>query len=62
VWLGDTDAAPSEIALGAELAAWGAPAGIALAPDGDAFALAQARAGEERIVWAELSCARAAAP
>lgn len=62
VWLGDTGAAPSEIALGAELAAWGAPAGLALAPDGDAFALAQTREGEERIVWAELACARGATP
>jgi hypothetical protein len=55
VWLGDTNASPAEVALG-ELAAWGEPAGIALAPRADAFALAQRRGAEERILWVELAC------
>jgi hypothetical protein len=47
-----------EIALG-ELATWGEPTGIALAPAADAFALGQRSAtGEERIVWAQLTCPR----
>ncbi len=60
VWLGETRGASSEIALG-DVGAWGEPTGIALAPDGDAFALGQRRTGEERIVWATLPCARGAA-
>jgi hypothetical protein len=59
VWLGETGAAPAEIALG-ELSAWGEPMGIALAPDGSGFALAQESAREERIVWAALACAHEA--
>jgi len=61
VLLGDTRGDARELALG-ELAAWGAPAGIALAPDGEAFALAQLRGNEERIVWAQLDCVQPAAP
>lgn len=61
VVLGEARGDTREVALG-ELAAWGAPAGIALAPDGEAFALAQTRAGEERISWAQLDCAAPAAP
>ncbi len=58
VWLSTRDAPPAQIALG-ELASWGTPTGIALAPDADAFALAQVRGNEERIVWAQLACERA---
>lgn len=61
VVLGDARGDVREIALG-DLAGWGAPAGIALAPDGEAFALAQLRGNEERVVWAQLDCARPAAP
>jgi hypothetical protein len=59
--LGETRGEAAEIALG-ELAGWGPPAGLALAPDGDAFALAQMRGNEERIVWARLACAPPFAP
>jgi hypothetical protein len=59
VWLGDTNGEPAEVELG-ELAAWGEPTGLALAPRADAFALAQRRGAAERIVWAELACARGA--
>jgi len=55
VWLGEASGEPREIALGA-LAAWGEPTGVALAPDVDAFALAQRRRGEERIWWVRLAC------
>ena len=55
LWLGDTRGQPTEIAL-ASLGAWGAPNGIALAPAGDGFALAQRRGAEERLVWAQLAC------
>ena len=41
-----------------EAAAWGAPTGVALAPDARGFALGQVRAdGQERIVWVDLECA-----
>jgi hypothetical protein len=59
VWLTRESDEPLAISLG-ELAGWGEPTGIALSPDADAFALAQRRGGEERIVWAELACAGAA--
>ncbi len=60
IWLGDTDGEQGALELG-ELAAWGEPTGIALAPHADAFALAQRRGAEERIVWAALACAKSAA-
>lgn len=55
-WLEDASGETRELMLG-ELRSWGEPTGVALAPDADAFVLAQRRAGEERIWWVRLACA-----
>jgi hypothetical protein len=59
VFIAPARAGPTEISLG-ELSQWGEPQGIALAPNADAFALAQRRGAEERIVWVQLACAAGA--
>jgi hypothetical protein len=57
--LGGPSGEGSALELG-ELADWGAPTGIALAPDGTKFVLGQRRAAagapEERLVEVELDC------
>ncbi len=53
--LGDVGAEPAELELG-PLARWGAPSGIALAPDARAFVLGQRGSHGERIVRVELAC------
>lgn len=58
----DEPAAATAFALPAELAAWGAPTGLALDPDGAGFVLGQRRVAadgsgvEERLVEVTLSC------
>lgn len=59
--LGERGGELRELALG-DAAAWGAPTGIALAPDARALALGQRRGAEERILWVALACGAAAAP
>jgi hypothetical protein len=55
VALGDVGAEPAELELG-PLARWGAPSGIALAPDARSFVLGQRGSLGERIVRVELAC------
>jgi len=55
VWLGDSAGAQAGVELG-DVAAWGAPTGIALLPDATAFVLGQRGERGERIVQAELAC------
>jgi hypothetical protein len=56
--------AAKALALGADVAAWGEPTGLALAPDASGLVLGQRRragAGvEERLVWIELACTQTA--
>ena len=56
VSVGTTGEALEPVALG-EIAGWGVPTGVALAPDGRAFVLGQRRDGAERLLWIELACA-----
>lgn len=55
LWLGDSAGTLERVELG-DLAAWGAPTGIALLPDATGFVLGQRGARGERIVQAELAC------